>query len=473
MRLTMTNGGTLGLIFWLVLCGVCAAAEPARPNVILIMADDLGWGDLGCYGQAKILTPRLDQMAKEGMRFSNWYAGSTVCAPSRCVLMTGLHTGHASIRGNNKLNLRAGDVTIAEMFQDNGYATACIGKWGLGHEKSAGVPTMQGFDRFYGYLDQTHAHNYFPTFLMRGHERDPVNNVVPEEGDVGQGVATVRNQWSHDLFLGETLDFLRKPPEKPFFLYLPFTLPHANNEMKPNGMEIPDLGEYQDKDWPAPCKGTAAMISRLDRDVGLILDALQQSDLDRQTLVLFTSDNGPHAEGGNDPQFFSSSGPYRGIKRALYEGGIRVPMIARWPGHVAAGKVSDHIGYHGDLFTTLCDVAKIAPIKALDSLSVAPTLLTQPGQETHDYLYWEFYEHGFVQAVRYDDWKGVRFGPPPEKPKPGTKPPVSKLELYHLKDDPGETTNVAAKNPQIVAQLEALLQEAHVPSDDWAIPAGK
>ena len=297
MRFTHGRDQRSFLGAWLILVGLgtfARAEEVARPNVVLIVADDLGYGDLGCYGQKLIATPRLDAMAAEGLRFTNFYAGSTVCAPSRCVLMTGFHTGHCYIRGNGRVNLRAGDVTIAEMFQNKGYATACFGKWGLGQEKSGGQPLLQGFDTFLGYCDQVHAHNYFPTYLIRDQTREPLNNKVPQEGNFGEGVATVRNQWSHDVIFAEALEFLRKSHVKPFFLYLPFTLPHANNESNPNGMEIPDLGDYKDKDWPEPLKGTAAMISRLDRDVGVILDLLEELNLDQQTIVLFTSDNGPH-----------------------------------------------------------------------------------------------------------------------------------------------------------------------------------
>ena len=465
--------GLLGA--WLILASLCTAAtaeEMSKPNIVLIMADDLGYGDLGCYGQKLIATPRLDAMATEGMKFTNFYAGCTVCAPSRCVLMTGLHTGHCYIRGNARVNLRAGDVTIAEMFQNKGYATACFGKWGLGQEKSGGEPLLQGFDAFLGYCDQTHAHNYFPTFLIRDKGREPLNNKVPQAGKFGEGVATEKNQWSHDVIFAEALEFVRKPHDKPFFLYLPFTLPHANNEAKPNGMEIPDLGDYKDKEWPEPLKGTAAMISRLDRDVGVILDLLEELNLDKQTLVLFTSDNGPHAEGGNDPQFFASSGPYRGIKRDLHEGGLRVPMIARWPDHIAQGKTVDHVAYHGDFFTTLCDVAHLEPINGLDSLSFAPTLLGQPNQETHDYLYWEFHEGGFSQALRYDDWKAIRSGSPPIRGDKSKVNPKS-VELYNLKDDPTETKNVVIKHPEIMAQLNALFAEAHVPSDEWPVESEK
>src|SRR5262245_10917967 len=293
------------------------------------------------------------------MRFRHFYAGSTVCAPSRCALMTGLHTGHCYIRGNAKTNLRPEDVTVAEVLKGAGYRTGLVGKWGLGHEGSAGIPTRQGFDQFFGYLDQTHAHNYYPTFLLRNEERVRLPNVVPNEGPVGQGVATQRAAYSPDLMAEEALAFLGRTGDQPFFLYFAPTLPHANNEAGQKGMEVPDYGEYQNRAWPEPQKGLAAMISRLDRDVGRLLQRLKERGLAERTLVLFSSDNGPHREGGNNPDFFRSNGGLRGIKRDLYEGGIRVPLIARWPGKLPAGQVSDHVGSFADLLPTAAELAGV------------------------------------------------------------------------------------------------------------------
>src|SRR5688572_817677 len=310
------TGGTIMVrtLAALLLFPLAAAAADRPPNIVFILADDLGYGDVGCYGQKVIRTPHLDRMAAEGLRFTQYYAGSTVCAPSRCVLMTGLGTGRCFIRGNAKANLRPSDVTVAKVLKDAGYATGLTGKWGLGHEGSTGVPTKQGFDTFFGYLDQTHAHNYWPTFLVRNEERVKLKNVVPNEGKDGQGMASERVEYSDDLIHREALSFLEKNKERPFFLYLATTLPHANNEAKSKGMEIPDYGEFKDKDWPEPEKGRAAMIARLDRNVGEVLGRVKDLGIDGQTLVIFTSDNGPHNEGGSNAAFFNSSGPLRGTK---------------------------------------------------------------------------------------------------------------------------------------------------------------
>ena len=433
-------------------------AAKTKPNIIFIMADDLGYGDLGCYGQKLIKTPNLDQMASEGVRFTDFYAGSTVCAPSRCVLMTGLHLGHCYIRGNGKINLRPEDVTVAEVLKQAGYATGMFGKWGLGHEDSTGLPTRQGFDAFFGYLDQTHAHNYWPTFVIKNEARFPLKNVVPNEGPWGQGVASKRVDYSHDFIVKEAMAFLDANHDKPFFLYLPVTLPHANNQAGKEGMEIPDYGIYRDKDWPQQQKGTAAMISRLDSDVGAIFSRLKEYGIDENTVVFFTSDNGPHKEGGNDPDFFDSNGPLQGIKRALYEGGIRVPMIVRWPGKAPAGTTSDFIGYFGDFLATAADIAGVkAP--PTDGISFLPTILGETDkQQAHRYLYWEFYEQGSRRAVRMGKWKAVV--------QPFNSP---KTELYDLSRDLGETTDVAAEHPEIVKEIRGIMDEAHVPSPDWQI----
>ncbi|MCA9248660.1 MAG: arylsulfatase [Planctomycetales bacterium] len=436
-----------------------AADAPRLPNLIFIMADDLGYGDLGCYGQATLKTPNIDRLSQEGMRFTQMYAGSTVCAPSRCVLMTGKHLGHALIRGNGKDNLRPEDVTVAEVFKSAGYRTGMFGKWGLGHEGSSGLPTRQGFESFFGYLDQHHAHNYYPTFLIRNGQRVSLDNVVPGEGTWGQGVATERREYSHDLIMAEALKFIDAAHADPFFLYLPITLPHANNEARNKGMEIPDLGTFASKDWPEPQKGTAAMIAKMDHDVGRLLARLEKFGIDEQTLVIFTSDNGPHAEGGNDPTFFDSNGPLRGIKRALYEGGIRVPFLARWPGRVAAGATNDHIGYFGDLMATAADLSGGDAPEGLDSISFLPTLLGQPDQQQHDFLYWEFYEQGSRQAVRMGDWKAIR------------QPMLTgKVELYNLANDLGEEHDVAAQHAEVVGKLVAAMERAHVPNARWQVP---
>jgi arylsulfatase A-like enzyme len=438
------------------------SAGKMPPNVILILADDLGYGDVGCYGQKHIRTPRLDRMAGEGLRFTQFYAGSTVCAPSRCVLMTGLHVGHAYIRGNARNNLRPEDVTVAEVLQSAGYATALVGKWGLGHEGSSGVPTRQGFDSFLGYFGQNHAHNYYPHFLWRNEQRVSLKNVVPKPGRDGQGVASAKVEYSHDVFVAEALRFIEASKERPFFLFLALTIPHANNEAGKEGMEVPDLGEYAGRDWPPPRRAHAAMISRMDRDVGRILDRLQQLKLDERTLVLFTSDNGPHREGGYDPDWNDSNGPLRGIKRDLYEGGIRVPLIARWPGRIQPG-VSEHVGHFADVMPTLAELAgepaRHALPPNLDGLSFVPTLLGRPAeQKQHDYLYWEFYEKGGSRAVRLGNYKGV------------CVPYHGPVQLYDLSRDVGERHDIAQQQPAVVERIRAILANARTPSELWEPP---
>ncbi len=454
MRLTIALAAALVL---------ASAPQGRAPNLIFVLADDLGYGDPGCYGQKQVRTPNLDRMAAEGTRFTQFYAGSTVCAPSRCVLMTGLHTGHAFIRANAKVNLRPTDVTVARVLKEAGYATGLCGKWGLGHEGSTGVPTKQGFDSFFGYLDQTHAHNYWPTFLVRNEERVKLRNVVPNEGPAGQGVASERVEYSADLIAKEALAFVEANAKRPFFLYYAITLPHANNEAKDKGMEIPDHGIYKDRDWPEPEKGRAAMITRLDHDVGTLLRKLKDLGIDDETIVFFSSDNGPHKEGGSDPEFFDSNGPLKGTKRDLYEGGIRVPMIVRGPGRVPAGKTSDHVWGMVDFLDTAAEIAG-GKAPRTDGLSMAPAVFGKEAK-AQEFLYWEFHERGFHQAVRTGGpsaplgagWKAVRHG---------TKAPV---ELYDLKSDLGEKDNVAAKHPEVVAKIEAYLKTARTDSAEFPV----
>ncbi len=441
----------------LAIAGTTRGGAAEKPNIIFVLADDLGYGDLGCYGQKKIQTPNIDRLAAEGVRFTDFYAGSTVCAPSRCVLMTGLHLGHCYIRGNGKHNLRPEDVTVAEVLEGAGYTCGLVGKWGLGHEGSTGLPTRQGFDFFYGYLDQHHAHNYYPSFLIRNEERVPLENVVPGEGRHGQGVATKKAQYSHDLIAQEALDFIDRNHERPFFLYYAVTIPHANNEAGKKGMEIPDHGIYAEQDWPEAQKGTAAMITRLDRDIGRMLDRLKRHGIDERTIVFFSSDNGPHREGGNDPDFFDSNGPLRGIKRDLYDGGIRVPMIVRWPGQAPAGTTSSHVGYFGDFLATAAEIAGVDAPPALDSISFLPAIRGRHDeQRAHRYLYWEFFERGSAQAVRVGDWKAVRrpFG-------------HGAIELYNIRKDIGEQHDLAGTHPVVLSKIRASMREAHVPSPLW------
>jgi len=438
-----------------------ATAEPSgRPNIVYIMVDDLGYGDLGCYGQQRIKTPSLDRMADEGLRFTDHYSGSTVCAPSRCVLMTGLHTGHSLVRGNREVRpmgqwpLPEGTVTVARLLQDAGYATALIGKWGLGGPESTGAPNNQGFDYFFGYLCQRHAHNFYPEFLFRNAERVPlVGNRMAKPREDGAGMAVERAVYSHDLCANEALQFVERNKDRPFFLYLALTIPHANNEAGNRGMEVPSLGDYADLDWPEPQKGHAAMISRMDADVGRLLAKLQDLELHEKTLVLFTSDNGPHREGGNDPNFNDSNGPLRGIKRDLYEGGIRVPLIARWPGKIAPGSQTDHVSAFWDFLPTACELARVKPPEKIDGVSYLPTLLGRADrQRQHKYLYWEYSN---LRAVRMGNFKAIR------RP-PSRNVPDGKVELYNLQDDLGEMKDIAADHPDIVRRVMGIVEEAHV-----------
>ena len=475
----------LSLAFFLLLFTHCTttptaseetstAATPPPPTIILIVADDLGYGDLGAYGQQKIQTPNLDRMANEGMKFTQFYAGSTVCAPSRSVLMTGQDTGHTQVRGNAgknkemKQSLRDEDVTLAEVAKKADYRTALIGKWGIGEIHEPGFPLEQGFDEFFGYLNQTHAHNYYPKFLWRNRDTVRLDNVVQdvprEYASFTGGYATQKVDYSHDLLAQEALDFVEENQQGPFFLCLTLTVPHANNEAGKDGMEVtggdtPDYGPYADRNWPEAQKGTAAMITRMDRDVGRLLTALQEYGIDENTLVLFTSDNGPHREGGNDPDFFDSNGPLRGIKRDLYEGGIRVPLIAWWPEHVPAGTTSDHISYFGDMMMTFAELMNVSPPNDLQSISLVPTLLgNSDEQRPHNYLYWEFYEQGSRQAVRMGNWKAIR-----QPMFTGT------IELYNVENDLGEENNVAEQNPEVVEDMKRAMEKAHQPSPLWVV----
>ncbi len=467
MGLTAASVGSSCLLPGCAGTGWMAGSRKNRPNIIYILADDLGYGDLGCYGQKTIRTPNIDKLADEGMRFTDHYAGSTVCAPSRCCLMTGFHTGHALVRGNAHVPLRPSDVTVAELLKEAGYSTGIIGKWGLGEPDSTGVPNRQGFDYWFGYLNQRHAHNYYPKYLWRNEEKvelkNEVNHVIGGRDRTPGGVATKRVEYSHDLFAEESLDFVEQNKAKPFFLYLALTIPHANNEARQEGMEVPSLEPYADKDWPEPQKGHAAMITRMDGDVGRLMAKLKELRLDKNTLVMFTSDNGPHKEGGADPTFFNSSGPLRGYKRALYEGGIRVPMIARWPGKIQAGSVSHHPSAFWDFLPTCCELIGVEAPEGIDGISMVPILLGRPGeQREHEFLYWEFHEQGKRQAVRMGDWKGIR--------QNVAKNPNGPIELYNLKNDISEKNNVAVRHPGIVAKIEECMKSARTTSEHWPLP---
>ncbi len=407
-----------------------AHAQERKPNIIFILADDLGYGDLGCYGQQVIQTPRLDQMAREGMRFTDAYAGSTVCAPSRCCLMTGKDTGRAYVRGNARVPLAVEEKTVGECFKEAGYRTGIVGKWGLAEPDTCGLPNRRGFDYWFGYLNQRRAHNYYPDYLWENEQQYWL------DGNMGGG----QEQYSHTLMTEKGLDFIRDNQADPFFLYMAYTLPHANNELGAetgDGMQIPDWGPYVARDWPSPQKGHAAMITLLDRDCGRIMDLLAELGLDRDTLVIFTSDNGPHKEGGADPAFFSSWGPLRGYKRDLYEGGIREPMIARWPGRIQPGTESNLPWAFWDFMPTAGELAGFDSPEGIDGHSIAPALFGGDAPE-HEFMYWEFQQRELKQAVRRGNMKAIREGM--------TRP----IEVYDLQEDIGEKRDLSADNQDFV-----------------------
>jgi arylsulfatase A-like enzyme len=438
-------------------------AQSAKPNIVFILADDLGYGELGCYGQTKIKTPNLDRLAKRGMRFTQFYAGSTVCAPSRCALMTAKHTGHCTIRGNApRVALAENELTMARFLKSLGYITSLIGKWGLGDIGTTGAPHLQGFDEYFGFLDQTHAHNSYPDYLFRNDRKVAIPDNV-----VDKNVATIKGVHVQELFTKEALAFIERNRKQPFFLYWAVTAPHANNERGRRdgaGIEADGDAPYTHEPWPQTMKDHAALITYLDREVGRLLDRLRELGLEENTIIVFSSDNGPHREGGGDPDFFRSSGPLRGFKRSLHDGGVRVPCLVAWPGPIAAGKTSMHIAGFQDFLPTFADLLGAKLPAGLDGISFAPTLRGQPGeQKTHEFLYWEFFEGGFQQAVRAGKWKVVR-------PALGAK-----LELYDLDADIGETMNIAARHPDIIEQMEARLKTARVDSPHFPVvgPKGK
>ena len=439
---------------------VVALEDP--PNVIYIMADDAGIGDFGCYGGKIIRTPNVDRLAAEGLKFTQHYSGSTVCAPSRSVLMTGQHTGHTRVRGNKKVSLLEEDVTVAELMKQAGYVTAAMGKWGLGGSDSPGAPWKQGFDHYFGYLSQTNAHHYYPEFLWK----DGGKVLFPNN-------PKARTHYSHDLVTQEALAFIKSNQRNRFFLYLPYTVPHVDLDV-PDDSKAEYLGKLgMEKTYGKPGgqhyrheknpRATfAGMIGRLDRDIGTIMQSLKELGLDESTLVIFCSDNGATSAGGADPEFFNSNGPYRGIKRDLYEGGIITPMIARWTGKIAAGTTTDHLSGFQDFLPTMAQLTGVDPPEEIDGISYLPTLLGNPGaQEAHDYLYWEFTEKGGKRALRRGEWKIVQNNV--SRANPGT------VELYDLANDRAEANDLSAKHPDIVRELTAVMDAARTPSKDFPL----
>ncbi|PSR53439.1 sulfatase [Adhaeribacter arboris] len=441
-----------------------------KPNIIFIVADDLGYGNLTSYNQkSPIPTPNIDRLAKEGTKFTRFYSGSTVCAPSRCALMTGYHMGHAYVRGNSKAKdgtgaLRAQDTTMAQRLQQNGYVTGMFGKWGLGDEETQGAPHLKGFNEFYGYLDQAHAHDYY------------TNRLLEIRDNKTQTVKVDTTQYTQDLIVNKALAFLKNHKEDPFFLYLPLTLPHAELKVPKEllkkfqkadgsskfGPETPFQKKNNYDSQPQPRAAFAAMVSKLDGDVGKIVELVKQLGLDDNTYIFFTSDNGPHKEGGGDPVFFNSSGPLRGVKRDLYEGGIRVPLLVRAPGRVPAGKVSDQPWAFWDILPTVGQLTATPTPANIDGISFAEALAGKTPVKKHDYFYWQFKEGELKEAVTQGYWKLIRF-------KEEGKPEL--LELYNLQNDLSEKSNLAAKNPTKVKELKALMVQAKTPSEnktfDW------
>ena len=441
-----------------------------KPNIVYILADDLGYGDLSCYGQTKFSTPNIDQLAKEGMLFTQHYAGCTVCAPSRSSLMTGQHTGHTFIRGNKEWQpegqypLEADAVTLAEILKDAGYVTGAFGKWGLGYPGSEGDPNMQGFDEFFGYNCQRMAHNYYPGHLWDNQKK------VMLEGNSGDQFEVYAPELIHE----RALQFIDKNKNKPFFLYYPTTISHAElllpekNLVEFRSKFLPEKefkgAEPGDKNFREGAYGTqmeshaafAAMVTLLDKQVGELMDKLNELGLDKNTLVIFSSDNGPHLEGGADPDYFDSNGPLKGYKRDVYEGGIRVPMIAVWNGKIVAGSQSDHISAFWDVLPTVAEMAGVKTPENIDGISFLPTLLGKEQQE-HEYMYWEFHEQGGRKAIRKGDWKLVQYNV--------SKPLETTTELFNLSEDISEENNLADQNPEKVEELLKLMDSARTESE--------
>ncbi len=452
-------------LLWLQLPSVTAQPSSHRPNVLFILADDLGYGDVGCYGQQLIATPHIDQLAASGMRFTQFYAGTSVCAPSRASLMTGLHTGHTPIRGNREVKpegqwpIPDSTYTMAELFKKAGYTTGDFGKWGLGYIGSEGDPVKQGFDRFFGYNCQAQAHNYFPDHLWENDTKIDLPNTLDKQP-----------AYAGDMIQQKALSFIDDNQSRPFFLYLSYTLPHAGLQL-PAGDSLFEfykrkfneqsvaIKEWNGKSYQPqayPHAAYAAMVAKLDKYIGEVMAKLKALHIDENTLVIFSSDNGPHAEGGNDPAFFKSSGGFRGIKRDLYEGGMREPMIARWPSKIKAGQTSGFVGAFWDFFPTFAALTGVPVTHQTDGISILPTLLNKGQQKQHDYLYWEFHENGGRQAIRMGNWKAVKYRVKEDK--------NAQWELYDLATDAHETNNIAAKHPDLVKKISQIANHEHTPS---------
>ena len=420
-------------------------AQQKSPNVIYILADDLGYADVGYNGQKLIETPELDFLAKNGMQFTNHYCGNAVCAPSRASLLMGKHPGHSYIRANSpgypngQTPIPAGSETLGTLMQRAGYKTACIGKWGLGGFHNSGNPNEQGFDYFFGYTDQRKAHNYYPQYLWENGTKKYLDNNNGKQ-----------NEYSHDLFTEKAISFIKKNEKNPFFLYLAYTIPHLR-------LQVPDLAQYENKKWPLNMKIQAAMISRMSRDIGVIVDLIKKLGLEKNTLIMFNSDNGAHGKAGT-LDFFKPSGNLKGIKRTMYEGGLRSPMVAYWPGKINAGTKNDHLSAFWDMLPTFSELTGEPIVGNSDGISMLPTLLGKNlYQKKHEYLYWELYEGRPNSAVRYGKWKGVvrdrREG--------------NEIQLFNLEIDESEINNVAKQNPEIVLEIQSIMEKSHEKDPFW------
>ncbi len=493
----MSRLSLIGLLVLALAAGARAAvgaAVPRPPNIVFILADDLGYGDLGCYGQEKIRTPRLDRLAREGMRFTRHYSGSPVCAPSRCVLMTGLHPGHTAVRDNREAKpegqfpLPAGTVTLPRLLQQAGYVTGGFGKWGLGGPETEGRPLRQGFDRFYGFNCQRAAHNYYPTHLWEDDRPVALDNPafeahqeLPQAAGLEDPASYVRyagRQYAPDLIHEQARRFVREHRRRPFFLYVPTTVPHLALQVPEDSLreyrgrwpDPPYTGDRKYLPHPFPRAAYAAMVTRMDREVGRLVDLVRELGLEKDTLFVFTSDNGPLYDrlGGTDEEFFRSSGGLRGRKGSLYEGGFRVPLVVRWTGKVPPGTRSGRVCGFEDWLPTLLELAgaRDRVPAGLDGISMAPTLLGR-SQPERPLLYREFPAYGGQQLVRTGDWVGIRQGLKPA----GGRAPAPRWELYDLAADPRQERDVAAAHPEVTARLARLAGEQRRPSPDFPIPA--
>ncbi len=463
----------VGFVVLLWAYEVQAVQQPnaQRPNIVFILSDDLSWGDLGCYGQERIRTPNIDRLAAEGVRFTNAYAGNSVCAPSRSCLMQGLHPGHARVRGNAYRSyrhaLQRDDVTVAMLLKNAGYQTGLFGKWGLALSDQPGIPNRKGFDEFFGYLNQRKAHSYYPAFLWDNTKKNPYpqhaghdhrqQSEYDKDGRVKPfGIQEpAQARYSFDEIHRRSLDFVQRRHEQPFFLYLAHTIPHGP-------VIVPELGPYKNEDWPIGHKEWAGMVTRLDSAVGELLELLEKLKIDERTLIVFASDNG-HSTHGYDRDKkvtsigdqFQSYGPTRGRKGDSYDGAFRVPALARWPGRIAPGRVSDQVWAFWDFLPTAAELAGVEPPKNVDGLSIVPTLLGRSDQQrAHEYLYWEYNQN---QAIRTGDWFGHR--------KNG-----GRVELYDLAQDPQQRNDLARKKPQLAAKILRWMDDSHTSSEVWPSP---